>query len=100
MPLRSCSRRVDTRLHVESFDELGEDVVQVIDLLVGVGGGDLYPEADLLPWHERVCGEGHVDAAVEEELAHQIDIAAVGEGKLDDRQLRSIGRVDGECLDV
>jgi hypothetical protein len=41
----------------------------VVDLLGGVGRGQLDPEANLLAGDDRVGSEGHVDTAVEQVAA-------------------------------
>src|SRR5918993_5660356 len=49
--------------------DLLEDEEEVVDLLGGVGGGQLDAEAGLLAGDRRVGGEGDVDAAVEQVAA-------------------------------
>src|SRR6266511_1454612 len=49
----------------DGVGELVEDGEQLGDLLVGVGGGELQAEADLVAGHTGVEGEGGVDAVVQ-----------------------------------
>jgi hypothetical protein len=63
--------------------DLLEDEEEVVDLLGGVGGGQLDAEAGLLARHHRVGGEGDVDAAVEQVAADAVQVGRVGDGQLD-----------------
>src|SRR6266542_66727 len=69
----------------EGRGQLVEDGEQLVDLVVGVGGGDLQAEADLVAGHTRIERQRRVDAVVEQELAHPVEVVGVGERDLDDR---------------
>ena len=62
---------------LEALGDVGEHRAQMVDLGVGVGRGELDPEADLVLGHQRVGGHRHVDAAVEQHVADLVD--AVGD---------------------
>src|SRR6202035_1350483 len=67
-----------------------EDSVQVIDLLVGVRGGQLEAEADLVMRNERVGCHRRVDATVEKKVANLVDRVGVRQWYLNDGQARGV----------
>src|SRR6266545_5903850 len=81
-------------------DRVGQQVQdgqQLGDLLVGVGGGELQAEADLLPGHTRVERQGGVDAVVQQEAAGPWQIVGVLKRHLEDREAGG-GRVVAPSL--
>ena len=87
-------------LGVECVGELRQNVNELLDLSLRIGGRDLDPETDLAFRHERARGEGHVHAVVEEETARRIDVLMAKERDLDDRKTRTIGGVDTEPIEA
>ena len=73
---------------------------EVVDLLGGVGGGQLDAEAGLLAGDHRVGGEGHVDAAVEQLAADRVQVGRVGHGQLDQGEAGGVGGGDAELVQV
>src|SRR5215218_32515 len=67
----------------EPVVDLLEDGQQVVDLVGGVGRGQLDAEAGLLAGDHRVRGQGHVDAPVEQVPADRVQVGGVGQGQLD-----------------
>ena len=67
-------------LHLEALGQLSEDLVQLIDLAVVVGRSHLDPETDLRPRYQRVGGQRHVDAPLEEEPPDLVDVVGVPRG--------------------
>ena len=82
-----------------ALDQLLDRRDQTVDLVVGVGSGQLDPEADLVLGDERVCGERDVDAALEQEAADVVDAVVVAQRDLDDRQARAVRRLDVEPVE-
>jgi hypothetical protein len=68
----------------EAVVDLLEDDQQVVELVAGVGRGELDPEPDLIARHHRVWGHGHIDAAVEQVPADGMLVLRVGQGQLDE----------------
>ena len=93
-------RRLARRAQHAARRELLERGEQRVDLLVGVGGGQLHAEADLVLRDQRVGGERDVDAALEEEAADRVDLLVVAQRDLDDRQPGAVGRVDVQALEA
>jgi hypothetical protein len=85
-------------LQLEALAHLPEHLAEELDLIVGVRGGELDAEAHLALGHERVCRHRHVDPAVEQEATHHVDVLVVRERDLDEREPRSVGRVDVELV--
>src|SRR6185312_2679801 len=73
-------------LEIESVRELAEHVDETSDLSVRVRRRDLNPEADFAPRNEWIGREGDVDPVLEHEPADRIDVLAVTERDLDDRE--------------
>ena len=85
-------------LEFEAFVDLAEDLAQPVDLLVGVRGGDLDAEADLVLRHERIGRHRDVDPAGEEVAADRVDVLVIREGDLDERVAGLVRRVDVELV--
>src|SRR5262245_58734020 len=85
-------------LELEALVHLAQVLPPPVDLVVAVGGGELDAEADFFLGHERIRSHGHVDAAVEQEPADDVDVVAVRERDLDQRKPGLIWRVDGELV--
>jgi hypothetical protein len=64
----------------EPVVDLLEDVQQMVDLLGGVGGGQLDADAGFLAGDHRVGGEGHVDAAAVGVVHVQQGVVLAGQG--------------------
>ncbi|MFD0593816.1 hypothetical protein ACFQZ4_16105 [Catellatospora coxensis] len=56
--------------------QLGQHAVEMADLLVGMQRGQLHPETDLTPGHQRVRGERDVHAAPPEQAGHVGQVVA------------------------
>ena len=95
-----AAARVLVVLQVEAVVDLGEHRAEVLDLVVGVRGGHLDPEPDLVLGDEGVRGERHVDAAVEEVAADGVDVLVAGERHLDHRVAGLVRRVDVELVEA
>ena len=80
------------RLQLAHVGELLERRDQRVDFGVGVRRRQLDAEADLIAGHQRVGGERHIHAAVEQQLPDLADARVVAQRDLDDRQARAVGR--------
>src|SRR5205085_5166090 len=69
---------------------------ELLDLLPGVAGADLEPEARLPLRDERWDRHRHVDAVMEEVCADRVDLLGVGERNLDDRIAGDVRRRDAQ----
>jgi hypothetical protein len=84
----------------EAAVDLLEHVQQVVDLLEGVGRGELDPEADLRARHHRVGGHGDVDPPVEQVPSDGVHVRRVGQGQLGQRHAGGVGGGDAELVQV
>src|SRR5215207_5735600 len=93
--MRACGRYSRTPATIASTGaaaqlparaELLEGGDQGVDLVVRVHRRELDAKAGLILRHERVGGERHVHATVEEHAADGVDPPVVVEGHLDDRE--------------
>jgi len=64
----------------EAVVDLLQHGQQVVDLLGGVDRGQVDPEADRVPRHHRIGGQGHVDAPVEQVTPDGVEVLGVGQG--------------------
>src|SRR5262245_18764326 len=94
---------MSARVHqIEAVAQVREHCAEVLDLLVGVRRSHLDAESDLVLRHERVRGERHVDAAVEQVPANGVDVVVARERHLDHRVAGAVRRADvelGETLE-
>ena len=74
------AERRRTRLtELEPLSQRAEDVDQVVDLFIRVGGRDLDPEANLVLRHQRVGRHRGVDPFVEQVAADLVDLVVIGQ---------------------
>ena len=88
---RSCGGRAG--LQEPALGEVGQGQDQPVDLGVGVRRRHLHAEADLVARHQRVGGQRHVDAAVEQHPPDHADLLMVGQRHLDHREAGVVRRV-------
>ena len=85
-------------LELEALADLAEHLAQQLDLVVWVRRGDLDTEARLILRDQGVGRHRHVDAAVEQVAADDVDVVVVRQGDLDEREPGLVGCVDVELV--
>jgi hypothetical protein len=73
---------------------------QAVDLLIGVRGGQLDPESNLIVGDQRVSGERDVYALTPEQVGDNTELVAGRERQLDDGRTGPVRRLQAHGPDV